>query len=108
EDLRAQLPFGDMERPYALSSALPLLLPEVSGLKKTRRLPPAVFARGYLDAIDDRAIEENARRARRPGSPISGRVARLQHGPGKAARIGRFGLKARSPDLVSFTADALH
>lgn len=107
ESLRALLPFGDMERPYALGSAKPLLFSDDLGLRKTRRMPPAVFGRGYIEAVADRSILENAKRARRPGSPISGRVALLDQGPGISPKIGRLGLKARSPDLLSFTADAL-
>lgn len=107
DTLRALLPFGDMERPYAVSGALPLLVSEDLGLRKTRRLPPAVFGRGYIEAVADRSIWDNARRARRPGSPIRGRVAFLAPGPNEAPRIGRFGLKARAADLLSFSADAL-
>jgi CxxC motif-containing protein (DUF1111 family) len=107
KSLLAVLPFGDMERPYALGPAKPLLFSDGPGLRKTRRMPPAVFGRGYIEAVADRSILENAKRARRLGSPISGRVALLDQGPGNKPKIGRFGLKARSPDLLSFTADAL-
>lgn len=105
--LRELLPFGDMELPYATGSAKPLLFPETDELRKSSRLPPAVFGRGYIDAVDDEVIELGARQSR-PGSAVSGRVARLQYGPSRTARIGRFGFKARTPDLISFVAEALH
>lgn len=107
ERMRELLPFGDMERPYAIGAAKPLLLNVGPELKKSPRLPPPVFGRGYIEAVDDASIEAQFALAR-PGGSISGRIARIEDGPERSSRIGRFGLKARTADLTAFTAEALH
>lgn len=97
------LPFGSTERPYATAGAKRALLAHEldPGLRVTYRLPPAVFGRGYLEAVPDVEIERLARTAAERAGPIRGRIHRVGTG------IGRFGHKARSPSLLEFTADAL-
>ncbi len=83
----------------------------------TRRFGPPVFARGYLEAIDDAEIERVEAEQAREGV-VSGRVHRVAWqseanplathglGPGATNLIGRFGLKARLATLDEFVADA--
>jgi CxxC motif-containing protein (DUF1111 family) len=108
-DLRALLPFGATERPYVSAGARTAIrAPDGDArLRVNQRLPPAVFGRGYLEAVDDAAIERLAAlAARRPG-PIRGRIHRVADASDPArSRIGRFGLKARIATLDEFTADA--
>src|SRR5262249_15341412 len=97
------LPFGSTERPYVTAGAkTPLLAPQDERLRVTHRLPPAVFGRGYLEAIADRDIEQLAQRAAGRAGSARGRVNRLADGT-----IGRFGIKARIATLEGFAADAL-
>lgn len=102
--LAAQLlPFGSTERPYTTAGAkTPLLAPKHPQLKETPRLPPAVFGRGYLEAIADQDIERLATLAQQRTGSERGRINRLANGA-----IGRFGLKARLATLNAFAADAL-
>ncbi len=115
------LPFGDAERPYVAAGAVqPLLVAPSSSIKRSTRLPPAVFGRGYMEAVDDAEIERLARDAASRNGPIRGEIHRVSyqseanpdspfhaHGPGTTNLIGRFGLKARIATLDEFTADAL-
>jgi CxxC motif-containing protein (DUF1111 family) len=97
------LPFGSTERPYTAAGArVPLLAPPDARLRVTHRLPPAVFGRGYLEAISDADLERLAERAQARAGSAKGRLNRLKNGA-----IGRFGLKARIATLADFTADAL-
>jgi len=88
----------------------------------TNRLPPAVFGRGYIEAVADREIERMEVLARARTNSIKGRVHRVrylaegnidkryhQHQPraANAMLIGRFGVKALIATLDEFTADAL-
>jgi CxxC motif-containing protein (DUF1111 family) len=97
------LPHGDTERPYPTAGATrPLLAPAgETGVRVSYRLPPAVFGRGYLEAVDDAEIERLARAAAARTGVVRGRLHRLADG-----RIGRFGLKARTATLDDFAADA--
>jgi CxxC motif-containing protein (DUF1111 family) len=126
---RSPLPFGNTQRPYVSGGGrTPLGAPaEIAGrLRVSYRLPPAVWGRGYLEAVSDGEIERlAAMAATRPG-PIKGRIHRVRcaseasgaaggpvpphgagHRPGAAGLIGRFGLKARIATLDEFAADAL-
>ncbi len=94
----APLLYGDVVRPRTTHDATIALVPTIEGWRETLRLPPAVFARGWLEAIDDSEILA-AERAQT--GVISGRVAHLPSG------IGRFGHKARAATLDEFVADAL-
>jgi CxxC motif-containing protein (DUF1111 family) len=100
------LPFGDVVRPRTTAGArTPIRAPEHPAIRETIRLPPAVFGRGYLEAIPEATIlaHEAAQAARDDG--IHGRAARLA---GREGAIGRFGHKARETSLEEFIADALH
>ncbi|HEX2877646.1 MAG TPA: di-heme oxidoredictase family protein [Polyangiaceae bacterium] len=97
------LPFGSTERPYATAGAkTALLAPAHPELQPTPRLPPAVFGRGFLEAISDQDIERLAKLASERTGAERGRINRL-----KTGSIGRFGLKARLATLHDFAADAL-
>lgn len=96
-------PFGNTERPYATAGAkTTLLAPPHPELMVTSRLPPAVFGRGYLEAIADADLERLAALAGARSGSARGRLHRLKDG-----RIGRFGLKARLATLEELAADAL-
>jgi len=98
------LPFGPTERPYTSAGAkVPLLAPRDASLRVQSRLPPAVFGRGYLEAITDADIERLAEAAQRRHGSARGRLNRLKDG-----RIGRFGIKARLATLRDFAAEALN
>jgi CxxC motif-containing protein (DUF1111 family) len=84
----------------------------------TKREPPAVYGRGYLEAVlDSEILRVEAEQAER-GGPVSGRVNWVEylsepnpdtryHEHQKGDRlIGRFGLKARIATLDEFAADA--
>ncbi|HEY0713079.1 MAG TPA: di-heme oxidoredictase family protein, partial [Polyangia bacterium] len=103
---QSRLRFGDTERPYATAGATePLLPPRDPAVRINHRLPPAVFGRGYLEAVADDEIERLAREAAARSNGIRGRIHWVGEGAGKKA-IGRFGLKARTATLDGFTADA--
>jgi CxxC motif-containing protein (DUF1111 family) len=98
------LPFGDTERPYTTAGAkTALLAPRVPEVQITPRLPPAVFGRGYLEAVPDSALERLAAVAADRQGSARGRLNRLKDG-----LIGRCGIKARLATLHDFTADALN
>lgn len=115
---QSALPYGHTERPYVAGGATqPILPPADSELLITQRQPPAVFGRGYLEAVDEAAIlEEEAAQA--AAGRVSGRVNRVcwdfeqpsddfhNFQPGDCGIIGRFGLKARVASLDGFAADA--
>ena len=102
---RGPLPHGDTERPYATAGATrPIVGIDHPAVRTSYRLPPAVFGRGYLEAVADAEIERLAREAAQRTDGIRGRIHRLAEDGGAA--IGRFGLKARSARVDSFTADA--
>ena len=97
------LPFGSTERPYTTAGArVPLLAPQDARVRVTHRLPPAVFGRGYLEAIAGADLERLAVRATARTGSARGRLNRLKNGA-----IGRFGIKARIATLAEFAADAL-
>lgn len=98
------LPYGPTERPYVAASAkLSLVAPEHDQVTTTVRQPPAVFGRGYLEAIAESELYRLEAEARKRTGSIRGRLHRLPDG-----RIGRFGLKARLATVRDFTADALN
>jgi CxxC motif-containing protein (DUF1111 family) len=117
---QSALPWGHTERPEVGGGATtPISVPDdVEGLLVSERQPPAVFGRGYLEAVADEEIERvEAEQA--AGGVVSGRINRLDwsaveadspfhdHVPGDTNLIGRFGLKARIVTLDEFAADAL-
>lgn len=112
-----ELPYGSTRRPFTTAGATqPIEAP--AGVATTVRLPPSVFGRGYLEAVDDAEIlrVEAEQSARTDG--VRGRAHRLSYASELSAdplfsslqkgapAIGRFGLKARAPTLDDFTADA--
>jgi CxxC motif-containing protein (DUF1111 family) len=120
---QSSLRYGNSERPYATKgSRSAVQRPEHDDhVRVTYRFPPAVFGRGYLEAVEDAEIEKLERIARARTNGIRGRIHRvsahatgLHHGVppaadgvlGAATAIGRFGLKARLATLEEFTADA--
>lgn len=112
------LPFGHTERPHLGGGAVtPLVAPDDERVLVTTRVPPAVFGRGYLEAVSDEVIEEIAV-TQAEGGVVSGRVNYVTCDfaanpdslfpyctPGSLV-VGRFGLKARVPTLDGFAADA--
>lgn len=114
------LTWGNTIRPQTISGVeTGIVAPENGSLLITVRQPPAVFGRGYLEAIADSEIERvEAEQAERDDG-ISGRINWVTytshanpdtrfhaHVQGERV-IGRFGLKARIATLDDFSADAL-
>ncbi|HJU73195.1 MAG TPA: di-heme oxidoredictase family protein [Gemmatimonadaceae bacterium] len=80
-----------------------------TGVAVSVRLPPPVFGVGLIEAIPEAAILANADSADRNGDGISGRpnwvyaaeyVPGSTPGAGAALRVGRFGRKAQTSNLV--------
>jgi CxxC motif-containing protein (DUF1111 family) len=117
---QSALRWGHTERPrVAGGGATPILAPEdVPNLLVTERIGPAVYGRGYVEAIDDAEIERVEAEQAAAGI-VSGRVNRVTwsvvaadspfhtHADGDTNLIGRFGHKARITTLDEFAADAL-
>ena len=109
----ALFPFGDTVRPRRTSLAhTAIAAPE--GARISTRLPPAVFARGWMEAIDDATLRGWAESQARANGPITGRVSELAIDTAppslfgdRAPRLGRFGHKARTATLEDFVVDAL-
>ena len=114
------LPWGHTERAQlAAGATVPIRAPADPHVKVTTRTGPAVFGRGYLEAIADEEIERvEAEQAQRDDG-ISGRIHRVRfqsadnpdarfhgHRAGDDGLVGRFGLKARIATLDDFAADA--
>jgi CxxC motif-containing protein (DUF1111 family) len=118
---QSALPWGHTARPHVAGGATtPLDVPALDDLLVTVRVPNPVFGRGWLEAIDDAAIEALAADQAERGEGISGRVNRVPwqseenpearfhgYGPGDDDLVGRFGLKGRIATLDEFSADAL-
>ncbi len=100
---------GAVFRPSAVAPLSDLRLP--TGVRRLRRLPPAVFGRGYLDAVLDSELARVERHQARTGV-VSGRVvhaarsSRIPAREGYGHAYGRFGLKAERSDLEDFVAGA--
>jgi CxxC motif-containing protein (DUF1111 family) len=69
-------------------------------------MPPAVFGLGLLEAIDDATLEALADPADADGDGISGVVNRPWDVAVGDHRVGRFGLKANTPNLTQQAAAA--
>jgi CxxC motif-containing protein (DUF1111 family) len=119
---QSTLAHGHTVRPFKAAGATHALLPPegVSSVKLSLRVGPAVFGRGYLEAIADAEIERMEAEQSTRSDGIHGRVNRVtyhseanpgqpfhHHQPGETRLIGRFGLKARIATLDEFTADAM-
>lgn len=112
--------YGHTVRPQREAGATAgVVAPALEGLKTSKRFGPAVFGRGYLEAVDDREIERMEREQSARDDGISGRVNRVTYhsepnpepfmesfAKGQANLIGRFGVKARIPTIDDFSADA--
>lgn len=112
------LPWGNTERPYVAGGAVtPLVAPDDARVTVTTRAPPAVFGRGYMEAVDEAAIRALVTSQAAAGR-VSGRANEVTCDfeanpetefptctPGETV-LGRFGLKARVPTLDGFAADA--
>jgi len=86
-----------------------------TGVAVSVRLPPPVFGVGLIEAIPESAILANADSADSNGDGISGRpnwvyaadyVPASTPGAGEQLRIGRFGRKAQTSNLVEQTVGA--
>jgi CxxC motif-containing protein (DUF1111 family) len=117
---QSALPYGHTVRPQVAAGAtLGITAPDAASLLVTVRFGPAVYGRGYLDAIADDEIERVEAAQRDADSEVSGRINRVpyqsepnpdtrfhQHSSADTALIGRFGLKARIASIDEFAADA--
>jgi CxxC motif-containing protein (DUF1111 family) len=115
------LAYGHTVRPQTLgASAQGIQVPDdATHLLVTVRMPPAVFGRGFIEAVADSEIQrvEAAQATRDDG--IHGHInwvsyasdanpdTRFHAHTRGDVLIGRFGLKARVATLDDFTADAL-
>jgi CxxC motif-containing protein (DUF1111 family) len=117
---QSSLAYGHTVRPYTAGGATtPITAPEGMGVKLSQRLGPAVFGRGYMEAVDDAEIERvEAEQALRDDG-IRGRIHRVTYASkanpgqpyhtyqeGQGSLVGKFGMKARIATLDEFTADA--
>jgi CxxC motif-containing protein (DUF1111 family) len=99
---QSALAWGHTARPHVAGGATtPLVPPDAPGLLVTTRSPPAVFGRGWLEAVREDELRRVAEEQAAGDEGVSGRIAALPDG------VGRFGLKARVPTLEAFAADAL-
>jgi CxxC motif-containing protein (DUF1111 family) len=119
---QSALAYGHTVRPLKAAGATQAILPpgNATNVKLSLRVGPAVFGRGYLEAISDSEIERMEAEQLTRSDGIHGRVHRVtyhseanpdqpfhHHQPGQGNLIGRFGVKARIATLDEFTADAL-
>jgi CxxC motif-containing protein (DUF1111 family) len=116
------LPHGNTVHPFVDGGATTPIVPptDIAGsLVLSKRIGPAVFGRGFIEAVDDDVIAGFAAAQADRDDGISGRIHRVawqseanpapgvhRFGPGDTGLIGRFGLKARIATLDEFTADA--
>ncbi|MFO0561959.1 MAG: di-heme oxidoredictase family protein [Polyangiales bacterium] len=101
-DAMALLPFGSVVRPEFVAPATRgVIAPEDPRVFRSLRVGPAVFGRGWIEAVQESEVERLAMEQRAAGGAVHGRVARLMDG-----RLGRFGVKSRVATLREFAADA--
>jgi CxxC motif-containing protein (DUF1111 family) len=72
------------------------------------RVPPAVFGTGLLEAVPEREIIAHADAEDRDRDGISGRPNYVWNPQQRRKVLGRFGLKANTPNLLIQTAAAYH
>lgn len=118
------LPYGATVRPFVTAGASTPIGPAVDGaaatVTRSVRVGPALWGRGYLEAIADQEIERVEREQSLRPDAIRGRINRVvyhsmgttdprfsAHERGEGGLIGRFGLKARVATVDDFSADAL-
>ncbi|MFL5345747.1 MAG: di-heme oxidoredictase family protein [Hyalangium sp.] len=119
---QSALAYGHTVRPFKAAGATQAIQApaNATNVKLSLRVGPAVFGRGYLEAIADSEIERMQAEQSTRDDGIHGRVNRVtyhsqanpeqafQHyQPGQTNLIGRFGVKARIASLDEFTADAM-
>jgi CxxC motif-containing protein (DUF1111 family) len=118
-DDQSPLGYGHTVRPLMAAGALQAInVPEGrTDVLVTKREPPAVFGRGYLEAVEDSEIERVAMEQADRGV-VSGEINWVEfasdsnpdttfHALQRGDRaIGRFGLKARIATIDEFAADA--
>lgn len=97
------MPWGPVLRPFFVAPATRGVdAPERDeGVLRSRRVGPAVFGRGWMEAVDPAELARLAWEQAR-GGELRGRVPWLPDGS-----LGRFGLKSRVATLEGFAADAL-
>ncbi|HKP62391.1 MAG TPA: di-heme oxidoredictase family protein [Polyangiales bacterium] len=117
---QSALRYGHTVRPQmAAGAALAITVPEDrQDVLVTKREPPAVYGRGYLEAVLDSEIMRVEAEQTERGGQVSGRINWVEYysQPNPDTRyhtshagvplIGRFGLKARIATLDEFAADA--
>lgn len=110
--------FGNTVRSQKTAGATTLLKPPADA-KVSLRFGPAVFGRGYIEAVLDSEIERVEAEQAAAGGSISGRINRVTfhsernqdlrfpaYDRNTANLVGRFGVKARVATLDDFSADA--
>ncbi len=115
---QSALVYGHTTRNQLAAGAVTGVTPP-EGTKVSTRFGPAVFGRGYIEAVDDDAIEDNARNQEARTDGISGRINYVtyhsqpnplsqthRYAAGASNLIGRFGVKARIAVIDDFVADA--
>lgn len=113
------LPYGSAVHPLTAGGATtPVLPPDDPSVRVTVRLGPPVLGRGFMEAIDDAELTRVEQEQAGRDDGIHGRINWVRYTsetyddptfplPAKGDLvIGRFGLKARIPNLIDFTADA--
>lgn len=85
---------------------LPNGQPLSSEILTSLRVPPPVFGRGLLEAVDEKTILALADPEDKNKDGISGRPNYVWDVEKKRAVLGRFGLKANTPTLLQQTAAA--
>jgi CxxC motif-containing protein (DUF1111 family) len=118
---QSALAYGHTVRPQMAAGAQQAVtLPDEGDVLVTVRFGPAVYGRGYLEAIRDSEIERVEEAQADARSEVSGRINRVPwqseanpdergfhaYAPGDEGLIGRFGLKARISTIDEFVADA--
>jgi CxxC motif-containing protein (DUF1111 family) len=117
---QSELNYGHTIRPQTCGDAKHGIEPpdDTGRMLITVRTPPAVFGRGYLEAVLDDEIQRIEAEQAERSDGVSGRINWVtfasqanpdstfdSHQPGDTL-IGRFGLKARIGTLDDFAADA--
>ncbi len=100
---QSALRFGSVVREQFVAPATQGVTPPegLADVRVSQRTGPAVFGRGWIDAVDAREVERLAAEQASAGGPVRGVVPRLADG-----RLGRFGLKATVATLEDFAANA--
>ena len=80
--------------------------PIPANMETSMRVPPGVFGTGLLEVIPSETLEKLADPKDANGDGISGRINYVWNPETKATDVGRFGLKANSPNLRHQTAAA--